>query len=1120
MRRALAPIAAALLLALSLSASPAGATPVTQLGPPPVAGDCFAQNLIEGTSCFYVIGGIEFHESRHVLRVGETMSVNMANTAWDSYQHPNGYIYRSTTNTMDVPGPFEYVGAPCWGQFYFAGSTSCTLKAIAATGGWRTQGYTLSISSSRPYESGDYYAVVGPDTYEIAGLLRKHNPSSDASEPAPGVTVVVEEIGGDGDKYSQATNLNGRYSILVDKGTWRVRVSDRRFCHETTSGSGCSRTPTTSTPGDREVNFQMPKPVKVSGTVVTKDGEGIADVKVRLSEDGAAPREARSDDDGKYEFEDVSPDSSVTLDSPLKGVCPKIAGGVALDGDGACVQPKRTITVDRDTVVDFERAGCVKTIDFRSSMVATGQCFDVKGPDEWSTDKPFRMNGLDFEPTGTVQFNGTSRVVWFESGTTSVWLPGEANSIAIGTLPPLVARIAFVTDTTVFTQSAGLDEGSSITRSIGGFPIGGKVTITMTAGQSKINGTLMLPVDPGAQFGWSDGGYKNAAGESAEGFSVGFTATTDNAKGFRAMDASFEDGFKSPIFRLKSIKAGYDVPTGVWNLGGSVEPAFLAPNPNVATVLQADRSDPTASAGAGSIEGSISATGVPFFGGEFRGLTAAVDGLNIPVNGTAWLQRLRMGVQMQSLRDGTPFSMTAGVGLSIGPRSSPQSLNVPLLGSVPIKPAERASIDGDFTVSWSRMTWGADNDLLINGTAALKVWDQPIGSGSMSLYPSQGLFGGSLTLGVTDPSGGTLFSMRGRGEVWMDGRANRIYTEGQGNVSVLGVGGNGDVVITGPNPMMAGVCADFFGYRVGATYNYSTGEYTSSETCDLSSFRALKPAPPEPAKAAAAAARTRSFKTSGDEQLLAFEVPIAKGTGAPPVTLKGPGISITSAAAKGVKKGKAMALPNPGKKTVTFFVGKPRKGTYKLSAKGAVRLGTPRFSRPLAEPQVDGELDASRCSPVLSWRAAGTRGQTLRFIEKSGNGAIRELGTSTKAKGFLTITPMPSGGKSEVSAEVLNGATVRATIPLGTYTSEVGPSIPGPRSVSVKTAKKGKAKVSWPAVCGAEAYAVRIGSGKDQILNGTSATVTRGKKASTVTVIALGRGRVPGGSTLVPLPKR
>jgi len=563
------------------------------------------------------------------------------------------------------------------------------------------------------------------------------------------------------------------------------------------------------------------------------------------------------------------------------------------------------------------------------------------------------------------------------------------------------------------------------------------------------------------------------------------------------------------------------VPTKVWTVGGKLEPNFLKPGANVNQIAQLGRG---AEGAGGEIEGSLSATGVPIFGGSFRGLSASVNGLNIPVNGAAWLQRLRFSLQMQSLRDGAPFSFSACVGLSLAPRISDTiAITVPGLGAIPIVPAEKASIDGDFTVGWSSLSLNGANDLTISGKAEAKVWDQSVGTGTLSLYPGQGLFGGSLVLGVTDPSGGTLFTARGGGELWFDARRGTlgtVYLQGRGQLTVLGVGATGDLVITGPSPMVAGACMELFGYRLGLTYNYSTGQHSESQTCDLSAFRALKPSPPEPVKTAAANGASRSFKAAGNEGLLAVQVPaLGASGGAPVATLTGPGVKLASNPTKAVKTARALAIANVAAHTVTFYVGRPRKGTYRLRAGAGSRLGTPRFAQPLPDPQVDGDLTPSACSPSLRWRATPVRGQSVRIIEQTAALAIRVLSESTGTNGTLAITPLPAAGRTTVSAQVLNGASVRATVPLGTYISGVRDRVPGPRIVKVTKGGKGRLKAAWTAVCGAERYAVSVGSGPPKVVGGRSLVLRSPRRNTTLTVTSLGSGNTPGGSTLVPLER-
>ena len=400
----------------------------------------------------------------------------------------------------------------------------------------------------------------------------------------------------------------------------------------------------------------------------------------------------------------------------------------------------------------------------------------------------------------------------------------------------------------------------------------------------------------------------------------------------------------------------------------------------------------------------------------------------------------------------------------------------------------------------------------------------------------------------------------GAGELWLDAGTGRAYAAARGQMSVLGLSGAADAVFTGDSTgLKMGACPELFGHRTGFTYDFGTGDAVLGSGCDLSAFKALKPPVPDPPKASsaapgidegesatasrvqrarlagAAAAKGKarqSFTATGQEGVLSLRVAAeqgAPGTGSPILTLKGPGLSITSGATKAVKIARAVAAPASGR-SVSFLVDQPRAGRYTIEAvgKGAPTITRPQFAAVLAPPQVNAELTAAQCAPTITWKANGLGGQILRFVEHAADGAQRVLGEQTAAAGKLAITPLPGGGRSEVTVEVLNGATVRDTFTVGTYNAGLPDQLGGPGNVTLKKAKAMKVKqgrktvtkrataVSWIAVCGAEAYAVQIGKQPATVVTGTSTVVERPRQGQSVSVTALGRARTPGGSTLVP----
>jgi hypothetical protein len=1111
----LALLAAAFALPASAAAGP------QQIGPPPVKGDCYTLfGTHETPKCFYGVEAIDFSNSPHLLRIGETMTVSMTH-GWDSFNGFEGnFFVRRVYADLNL-GDFEVIGEPCQGDFYYSGSATCTLKAKQTTNGWRHHGYRLVFGGSYSYRAGDYYAIIG-DGYEIAGEITTLDLVDGVTpKPAKNVGVTVTKISGEGDpagtEVPTVTNDNGRYSVLVDKGVWKVSTDLDTLCKSPVSGTSCDRAPQVTTPGNRTVDFAERAPATITGTVTSRDGAGIEGVTVRAQPDGGRLRIATTDKAGLYELK--VPPGLVTMDTPDKLICPK-----PLKPDNTCGEHAKTITVTTKATVDFAKPGCVKTIDFGTSMVAKAECFEPIDESSWKTEKPFRMNGLDFEPAGKVTFDKQQQTVNFEGGPlNTIGLPAGGERYIIGAIPAM--SMSFRNPTQTLSLAAGVDRRMP---SIGKFPIAGSVKFDVPAGGTTvITGTLALPKHPEQQFQPLTGAFadpesldKEIKRPSSPLSGISFSVTTDNDNGARGLEGSVSGKVEltkaRPLVTMSQVRLGYDYPTKTWILGAKGTLDFLKP-PGVFQIPEAAQGL-TGSSSAGfaapELTTTVQVTGIPTLGGAFGKLNVTASPINRPINPSFWLQRIALDLGVDALKPGAPFSAKVGVGMSFGPRNpSPVTKSYQPFGSIVLLPAELASLDGDASVGWARPDMA---DLVLAGNLNLKVWDQTVGTGNITLYPEASLIGGSATLTFKDPAGGKIFLLSGKGELWWDGVNNKFFQGGNGVLSITGIGSyRGEYAITDSG----------FGYcestgakdSWGIFWDRTTGDYGEAKGCDLSRFTSSKPKPPAPvaapARAAAAAvAKANRFTLRGDERLVAVRVPgKAKGKG-PKVTLRGPGVKLTSDPLKASGKGGKVALTDAADGTVTFVIESPRAGDYRIEPAKGEKIGKPSFAQALPPAQVDGELTGGGCKPVLRWTAGKIAGQKLRFVERTERGT-RVVGESSKTKGSLAITPLPGGGRVEVSVQVLNGESVRDTIVLASYASGADLVLPGPQGLTVKRGKKKGATAKWSAVCGAAAYAVQVGKGKAQVVRGTSLKIAKWpRRGQAVTVTSLGASGASGGS--------
>ncbi len=1167
MRRIKATILTAVTVAASALALPtlAGAATV-QLGSRPPEGGA---------------GGITGTVSPSVVRVNENQAVTM-DTTWSTFRSPNAefgpIIWRTSTPS---PGGGTLIGQPC-AVLYLAGSTSCTYKRTGATGSWAMAGFTITLNSGASATYQVPYAVLPADTYNIGGKFIKRGKTTQGApkeEAAPGVEVVVEEVGGT-EKYTASTNAQGQYDVQVKAGQWRVRTTDKSFCHDSAGGGGggCSRRPVTTTGGDKTVNFVQPGPIDVTGTVTTDDGTPVKDAKVRATQidgDGETIRtEAVSDTEGNYAMKGLLPSTEIVFDSPVPYICPVTPGQETEIGDNSlCKVPKRTVPgTDSDLTQDFEKPGCVANIDFESSMTARSRCFKLTAPETWETDETFRLNGIDFHPAAgrIVTFNKKARTVDF--GLDSLPMSIENKGTSYSLLPAVaLGLVSFESSSLKFAYNLGL--GVPKTAKFAGFPMSEQATVEMTSGQSVITFKLTVPVDNGRRFslihGWPEG---------TETFGVSATATTTTERAVKGLSVSLENpgniaglvnpAFKNPIVSLKELGAGYDWESNLWSFKGKLEPEFLKKAPG---------GQAAGAESGGEITAEITASGVNPFG-EFKTLTLSGENLNRKLARGYYLQRFQGTIPLALWDANSTMSVNFGMGATLGPANpKPQTFRVPSTPltsafEFPLTPKEAMGFDGDITVKWSRLQQEIADNLSVTGSVTVTIWDQKVGKASLVLYPYLGLGAAKLdNIGLTDPLGGRMFALRGEAELWLDLRREGMYwMRDRGAITLGGRGVTAEWILTGPTPTLLGACSEEFGVSIGGAINFDdplSNAGGEDGQCDLAPFRKLKPqlpadlggAPPPPfsvgadrpattkasraktTRAAAPKARaakasaTQKFTIRGDEGVVPLQVTTTGTTpGLPDMKLSGPGVSITVKDGKAADTKKAIALVYAPQRRVQFVLNKPKKGTYRIETlskgKDVPLLEAPKFSQVLPEPQVETGLDRAKCSPTIHWSAVGINGQKLRFVERTAAGGETEIGTATAKTGKLTVTPLAGGGRSELFVEVMNGATLRKTVSIGSYTSQVGATVPGPSGVAVRAAKatgKGKttvkqSTVTWAPVCGAEAYSVITSSGKTDskplVVTGTTATIPRPKGKATVTVTSLGRGQVAAGSTLVPLP--
>lgn len=1034
-------IATVSLIALT---APAGAVAaVTQLGTPPWkecgglfqagSGGCVASEpmAMDDTS----VGNVNI--SPHVIRAGETLTISaewLPGWAITGFNFPPGEV---------VSG--------CG-----IGEHSCTVRINSTTGGYVRHQLNFCCFNAREQ---DYYAVTPPDEYTVEGTVMDRVGPRQELQPAAftGVTVTI-----DGEVYPGTTNKKGQYAIQVEFGSGTVRTEGGQ-CVKSELPK-CNTSKAISVGPNQTVDFEAPPPGKIKGTVKDTEGNAVQGTTIRVDDpEGGRLDTAVSDANGLYELSVRAGDVHLSADDPQ---------ACAVSAGEECPKTKDiAVEADQTSVVDWKVEGCVKKVDFGTSMVAVRGCFTKIDDDEWETDEKFTLDGIDIYPGQKVTLDKQARRVSFGG------MEAKIGGKTILKLPSLDLDFP-AGETAVTLPAVGVE--------LLGFGISGNLALKLEAGKTTF--TIESELNTGLAGTAIAGKCKGKAGAN-------LSLVVNNDDGLRS--ASFEAKDLKKLFCLpglgpdanalpiEAVKGSYDFKTGWWGLGGTISdlPPF-----------------------AGKFD-KAKTTGEVFFDKNWlpRGGTLSVKGLNTPLEPpTVFLQGL--GVKFGQANEGEAekreFSLAASLGPKLPGGSVKQSL--PGLGEFVLKPEEFASLEATFggSVAENKERPTSLEDLTLSGGAKVKFWDQQVLSGTAKLIIPSASFALS---GTFDAKLGNALTMHGDSKGWIDTVNGILFAEGYGEVRVLGWrGAQGNFLLNSSTPIAVACLRSPGGVEAGVTYSFKLAlKAFKVGGCELGPYRATAPAGASSAGASGSKGGSRSFRVSRGLPVLAIEVPGKGPLGAPVLKISGPSGSFTTDALKPSEGRFVRALPNGPARTTYLLLSRPKPGRWKVTAQKGSSIGALRFARPAPEPRVSATASGSVCAPKLRWSLKRQPGQTVMLVDEGEEGDARVLLEGAKARGSLKLTP-PAPGVRQVRAVVFQGGGLRETIPLATYG---GPGAPS--GLSVKRAKKGLT-VSWDEACGVSSYRVSVSKGGSKVVNGTSATIAQPAKGGTVTVTSLVDGVVAG----------
>ena len=295
--------------------------------------------------------------------------------------------------------------------------------------------------------------------------------------------------------------------------------------------------------------------------------------------------------------------------------------------------------------------------------------------------------------------------------------------------------------------------------------------------------------------------------------------------------------------------------------------------------------------------------------------------------------------------------------------------------------------------------------------------------------------------------------------------------------------------------------------RFGVVYEFGTG-LSPVRGCDVSRFRETPPK-------ALGAASGRSFTVAPKTGLMIAEVTGA-GSRSPAVAVTGPGTSVKASGNRGARKGTVLVLPSVGTGKTYVVLRHAPAGRWTIAPQPGSVIRKLRFAGSLPAPSVSGSAAGNACRPVLRWSARALPGQSLTIIDSGPSGDRRVLVAGAKNRGSVTVPKLATGGERSAQALVFNDGTLRATLPLASYTAP-GAAPGAPDGLTVRGGRAGRLLVRWRAACGSKRSAVAVGAAKAKVVPGTSVSLPRPRRASTVTVTSLDAKGAAGGSASAPL---
>jgi hypothetical protein len=617
-----------------------------------------------------------------------------------------------------------------------------------------------------------------------------------------------------------------------------------------------------------------------------------------------------------------------------------------------------------------------------------------------------RVNGLDINPDrGAAFVLDQNDGVMASSGATIALLEGRlvlkdgrlvSSTFDVnGDLPLLDADLnaLLAGDPTL---ASGMD--------LGGFKIGGTVTVDLVNRASKIGASLSLPAS------FTDSGGAPLTSQ--------ITLIADNQNGLRLDDvlvavpsANFYGDLQFDQLKFcyqQQIMEGFcQRQTGAdfgsfdtssvssWNATGDIN--------LLGTDISAVPSMNDPHQGIGFVDGTF----------DFAGVTAHLPDPGIELGNTGvFLHKIAASLALNPTQFDGSINLTAAGIVSIdgamflvfASPDQPYTFTGNELGGVSNMPTP--------TVTGFAVAVGADVAVQVP-----VVGNLVLGSGYiLYAFPGYLAAGGNVSFSLLN---GDLALAGGvNGQFGFNSRAFDV--EGNLHVHAAFLDGGADVVVSSAGIAGCGSVGTPLGdVTAGLGYHWGGGLSVWLGSCDLGSYRVTVPAASASARDTAAA-RYRLSVPAG----LSTEMVKLTGTGgAPDVTITGPGGIHASTAGGSTAASKPFLMYRVAKDKTTYIaIIKPPAGSYTITA----NHGSPAITRVMhaqgISPSVRAHVVRRSGSMLLSYTMRRVAGQKVVFAERSRTG-LHEIGSATAAKGSFRFTPAPGpAGIRQIVAEIVQNS--------------------------------------------------------------------------------------------------